>query len=306
WMSIAPEGAAAFGWGGLFADAALASFANADEAFTAITTFGSDLFLTGQQARPYQVSTQGAAEIGVLKQFEANQFTPEAQQVYQNLRDHFSAARFASPNLIERDIASAIGNSLATNESYNAALESAVALATTFPSSFLGAQLRAVAEAISIRNVILASRQVFFVGIGGFDTHSNQAQDLPVLQADIDAAVTAFFQATQEMGVANDVTLFTASDFGRTLAINGDGTDHGWGAHHFVVGGAVQGRTIYGDVPVADFNHDYDAGGGRLIPSTSIEQFAEPLGRWFGLNSGEIAAALPGLSNFSAPSPVFV
>ena len=306
WMSGAPEGGSAFGWGGLFADAALASFANADEAFTAISSFDSGLFLTGQQARPYQIGTRGAAEIGILEEFEDNQFLPELQLAYQNMRAHFAASNHAGANLIERDMASAIGASLLTNESYNAALESAPTLATAFPDSFLGGQLRAVAEAISVRNVLLAGRQVFFVGIGGFDTHSNQAQDLPALQTTIDAAVTAFFAAMQELGVSSDVTLFTASDFGRTLAINGDGTDHGWGAHHFVVGGAVQGRNIYGSVPVADFDHDQDAGGGRLIPTTSIEQFAEPLGRWFGLDNSEIATALPNLGAFGAPPLTYV
>jgi len=109
----------------------------------------------------------------------------------------------------------------------------------------------------------------------------------------------------QELVLGSDVTLFTASDFGRTLAINGDGTDHGWGSHHFVIGDAVQGGQIYGDMPPYDFGHDQDAGNGRLIPTMSVEQFAEPLGRWFGLNDSEIAAALPNLTNFGA-GPTYV
>ena len=100
------------------------------------------------------------------------------------------------------------------------------------------------------------------------------------------------------MGLANDVTLFTPSDFGRTLAINGDGTDHGWGAHHFVVGGAVKGKQIFGDIPEAEFDHDQDAGSGRLIPTQSVEQFAAPLGRWFGLDENDLANALPRLGSF--------
>ncbi len=104
----------------------------------------------------------------------------------------------------------------------------------------------------------------------------------------------------QEMGLSDQVTLFTASDFGRTLAINGDGTDHGWGAHHFVVGGAVDGAAIHGEVPPADFDHALDSGGGRLIPSVSVEQYAAPLGRWFGLSDAELAMALPNLASFAA------
>jgi len=108
------------------------------------------------------------------------------------------------------------------------------------------------------------------------------------------------------MGLTNDVTLFTASDFGRTLAVNGDGTDHGWGSHHFVIGDAVAGGRIYGDIPPYDFGHDYDSGNGRLIPSVSVEQFAAPLGSWFGLNDAELASALPNLGRFTAPPLPFV
>ena len=101
-------------------------------------------------------------------------------------------------------------------------------------------------------------------------------------------------------GLMNDVTVFTASDFGRSLASNGDGTDHGWGGHHFVIGDAVEGQTIFGDIPPYDLGHANDAGAGRLLPSLSVDQYAEPLGRWFGLTEEEIALALPGLSNFSS------
>jgi len=144
------------------------------------------------------------------------------------------------------------------------------------------------------------NRQVFFVGIGGFDTHDAQASALTGLHSQVEGAITAFFNATQELGIANDVTLFTASDFGRALAENGDGTDHGWGAHHFVVGGDVQGRQILGDIPIADFGHDQDAGNGRLIPTTSVEQFAAPMGRWLGLTDNEVTVALPNIVNFGS------
>ncbi|MEO0983493.1 MAG: DUF1501 domain-containing protein [Pseudomonadota bacterium] len=306
WMSSAPEGAQ-FGWGGRFADAALASGANTTPDFTTITALGNELFLTGEDVIPYQVGFGGeAAMLDLLEFFDGNRSTPEGEQAYQLLRAHFESSSFTSSNLIERDIAAANAASLSTNASYNEALANAIPLATPFPDTFLGVQLSAIARTISIRNSLFVSRQVFFVAIGGFDTHSAQATDIPTLQQEIDGGVTAFFQAMQELGVASDVTLFTASDFGRTLAINGDGTDHGWGAHHFVVGEAVQGKNIYGDPPPSNFGHAQDAGGGRLIPGVSVEQFAEPLGRWFGLTDAELAVALPNLSNFTAPSLTFV
>ncbi|MEM9054031.1 MAG: DUF1501 domain-containing protein [Pseudomonadota bacterium] len=306
WMSSQPEGAQ-FGWGGRFADAALAAGANSgNRDFTTITSLGNELYLTGQQARPYQIGLDGAPEIDALSFFENNRGTAEGEAIYQKLRDHFEAMDFNSSNLIDRDIASAMTTALSTNETFNEAFQTIQPFATPFPENFLGQQLRAVANTIAIRDALFMSRQVFFVAIGGFDTHSNQATDLPQLQQEIDGGVVAFFQAMQELGLGSDVTLFTASDFGRTLAINGDGTDHGWGSHHFVIGEAVQGGQIYGDMPPYDLDHDQDAGSGRLIPTTSVEQFAEPLGKWFGLSDSEIANALPNLSNFSGSSLSFV
>jgi uncharacterized protein (DUF1501 family) len=155
-----------------------------------------------------------------------------------------------------------------------------------------------VAETMAVREILGVSRQVFFVALGGFDTHAAQATDLPALQQDIGDSLLAFYRATEELGIAEDVAAFTAADFGRTLTVNGDGTDHGWGSHHFVVGGSVRGGDIYGDIPVAELGHGQDAGNGRLIPTVSVEQFAAPLGRWFGLNDAELQSALPGLSRF--------
>ena len=305
WMSSQPEGAQ-FGWGGRFADAALASGANAtNREFTTITSLGNELFLTGANALPYQIGLDGAPEVDAVNFFADGRGTEAGDAIYDKLRDHFEAMDFQSSNLIDRDVSNAMRTALTTNEAFNQAFETVQPFATQFPPNFLGQQLQAIANTIAIRDALLVNRQVFFVAIGGFDTHSNQVNDLPALQREIDGGVVAFFQAMQELGLGSDVTLFTASDFGRTLAINGDGTDHGWGSHHFVIGEAVQGGRIYGDIPPPVLGHDQDAGSGRLIPPTSVEQYAEPLGRWFGLNDSEISAALPNLTNFSG-GPAFV
>ena len=203
-------------------------------------------------------------------------------------------------NLLVSDMAAAARSAFDANVLYNNLSADAPPLITAFPQNFLGRQLADVARTIAIRDELHVNRQIFFVGLGGFDTHDSQAQSLPESHAEIDSAVSSFFRATQDLGLEQDVTLFTASDFGRTLSENGDGTDHGWGAHHFVVGGAVQGRQILGDVPVADFDHEFDSGRGRLIPSTSVEQYAAPLGRWFGMSDAEVLVALPNRANFSS------
>lgn len=301
WSAGAPEGARS-GWGGRMADEILASASGQTPDFTAISTLGNDVFLTGEVAQPYLVGLDGARTLDVLDFYGGNPFAQEDNPGGAALRAHFENTRNRPDSLIGRDMAAAISGALAKNEAFNTALETSQTLRTEFPPSFLGAQMRAIARTISTRSPLLMNRQVFYAATGGFDTHSAQAQDLPRLLTEIDQAVVAFFNALDELGVANDVTLFTASEFGRTLAINGDGTDHGWGGVQFVVGGGVQGGRIFGDVPEFVLGHDLDVGSGRLLPTLSVEQFAAPIGRWFGLNDDELVRALPALPNFEPGS----
>jgi len=143
-------------------------------------------------------------------------------------------------------------------------------------------------------------RQVFFVSQGGYDTHDFQLRDQATLHLQLAAALDAFYKATVELGVANQVTTFTASDFGRTLTSNGDGSDHGWGSHHFVIGGAVRGGSIYGSFPDIALNTNEDLGSGRLLPTTSVDQYAATLARWFGVADGSLNTVTPNLANFTA------
>src|SRR5262249_47576322 len=150
------------------------------------------------------------------------------------------------------------------------------------------------------------TRQVFLVSLGGFDLHDNLIELQPGLMQRVSEALTAFYNATVELGVADKVTAFTASDFGRSLTSNGNGTDHGWGGHHFIVGGAVRGKTIYGKPPPVSIGStsaaedQWHIGQGRLIPSTSVDQYAATLARWFGVSDSELAGILPNLRNFGA------
>ena len=160
--------------------------------------------------------------------------------------------------------------------------------------------MRSVAETIKIRQFLNVSRQMFYVSTGGYDTHSNQANSIGDLHSQLAAAISSFREAMIEIGEWNNVVVFTASDFGRTVIDNGNGTDHGWGGHHFVAGGDVQGKRLYGEVPFADVDSSsYTKSRGRLIPTTSVEQYAATMGSWFGLDSGELRAALPNLNNFN-------
>ena len=180
-----------------------------------------------------------------------------------------------------------------------------VNLATPFPAlNTLADQLKTVARLIAARSALGAKRQVFMVSIGGFDLHDNLIAQHPGLLDKVSKAMTAFYNATLELGVADKVTAFTASDFGRTLASNGDGSDHGWGSHHLMVGGAVKGKALYGTAPPVSVGSttapedQWHVGQGRLLPSTSVDQYAATLARWFGVADSEMAGILPNLSRF--------
>ena len=164
-----------------------------------------------------------------------------------------------------------------------------------------------VARMIGARQQLGQNRQIFFVGFGGgWDTHSNQLDVHPPLLSALSQSLAAFYSATEQLGVADQVTTFTMSDFGRTLTSNGDGSDHGWGGHQLVLGGSVQGRDIYGTMPVLDIEGPFDAGRGRIIPTTSVDQYGATLGRWFGLSDGDAQSIFPNLRRFNEPDLGFM
>ena len=206
----------------------------------------------------------------------------------------------SAAHILTRDLAGTTVSAFDANLEYSSILSEAPDLGVVFQTDPVGTQLERVAKIIASRQEFGVNRQVFLVGAYAYDTHSAQPLSLPNLHSRLDAGVSAFSEALKNMGIFDRVTLATASDFGRTLADNGDGTDHGWGGHQFVVGGAVNGGSLYGDIPPPSFEHSQDAGRGRLIPTIAVDQYAASLGRWLGLNDDSLAQALPNLRNFSA------
>ena len=158
--------------------------------------------------------------------------------------------------------------------------------------------MQTVARIIGGKNGLGVTRQIFYVVLGGFDTHDNQAPQIASLLTQLGAGLEYFDGVMTAQGLSDQVTTFTASDFGRTLTANSNGTDHGWGSHHFVMGGAVQGQDMYGQYPVIGSNQANDMGAGRLIPTTSVEQYAGTLARWFGLSDSQVKQVFPNFANF--------
>jgi uncharacterized protein (DUF1501 family) len=303
WMSLGVEGAQ-YGWGGSFADAAIRSDSSINPLYAMVSTGPNDVFISGREGKQFTASAGGAQRVDLL---DILNFEPRYDTARGLLDQHLSKTGYGDTNLFARDFARQMAGGIINNKAYDAALASSVPLNTTFPTTHLGSQLRAVANTVNVRNVINTNRQVFYVFMGGFDTHSDQTGAMPALHTEMSEAIVAFRAAMIETGAWDGVTLFTMSEFGRTMTDNGDGTDHGWGGHQFVAGGSVAGKHIYGDIPPPDLNTEtYTPTHGRLIPNVSVEQYAATLGSWFGLDAGELATALPNLANFSQKNLGFI
>lgn len=293
WQSSSPEGST-IGWGGNIGDIVMGG--NGSSLFTCISVSGNAVFLSGDNALQYQVGTNGAVNIGSVSGsgsvFGSTTVKQAMAQLAQQGRTHNLENEY---NKVTKRAVDAYGQ-------VTTAIASPYA-AGTFPATGLGNQLAMVARLIRGRDSLGAKRQVFFVSMGGFDLHDNLIANQGPLLKQLSDAMAAFQTA---LGAdASKVTTFTASDFGRTLASNGDGTDHGWGNHHFVVGGAVNGNAIYGYAPPVSINSTSSAvgyeghvGQGRLIPTTSVDQYGATMGKWFGLNDAQLAEILPNLKNF--------
>ena len=292
WQSSSSEGAKA-GWGGKMGD--LFQSSNANSTFTCINVSGNAVYLSGNTAVQYQISTSGSVPLNGIKSplFGSSACSSALQTLVTQSRTH----------LLENEYNRINARAINANEILSTALAAAPALKTVFPTqNNLGDQLKMVAKMISIAATTGAKRQVFFVSMNGFDTHDGLVTLHPKLMTGLADAMSAFYNATVELGVANNVTSFTASDFGRTLSGNNDGSDHGWGSMHFVMGGAVNGQRYYGTPPIIASNGPDDVGQGRLLPTTSVEQYAATLGKWLGVSDSDLLTLLPNLTNYNASS----
>jgi uncharacterized protein (DUF1501 family) len=289
WQAGNPEGAKS-GWGGRMGD--LFASGNGQSVFTAVSVSGNAVYLSGHSAVQYQVSSGGSVPINGIGNTLYG--SAEAAQALRSL-----IASTPGANLFEREHARVVQRSIDADSSLRAALAAATPPATVFPATPLAAQLAMVTRMIGARDALGARRQVFFVSIGGFDTHDNLAVNHPGLLTQVADALAAFDAAMVDIGVASQVTAFTASDFGRTLSSNGDGSDHGWGSFHFVVGGALRSRRLFGQAPLPGNNGPDDVGQGRMLPTMAVDQFAATLATWMGVSDADLPLVVPGIGNYS-------
>ena len=291
WTSLRGNAQSSTGWAGRMADL-IRSGVTEQQMATNASLFGANLLQSADETVAYVMGPGGPI------QFEG--FSTDPESILFQQREAFQRIITAQYGTVyERGFAAVQQRAINAADVVTAAIDSAPPINAVFPQSQLGVQLQTVARLIAVRDRLQMKRQIFFVATGGFDTHDNQVNDQPGLLGGISDAITAFHAATMELGVENSVTTFTQSDFGRTLTSNGDGTDHAWGGNQLVVGGAVNGQELYGNYPLLAIDGPEDVSGGRMIPSTSADQYAATLARWFGIPDADLGVVAPNLVNFA-------
>lgn len=281
------------GWAGRAADAMQSMNINQKLSMN-ISLSGSNIWQSGNNVSPYSIDASGIKELDNFNKKTTDERELTRIQIFQALlaqqQDSIYAREYARTQTIAWELAGDV----------KTALDAQAPLQTVFPTGNpLAANLKMVAQMLSARGSLQVTRQNFFIGMGDFDTHGDQLRRHDILLAQLSSALDAFYKATEELGIADQVTTFTTSDFGRTLTSNGDGTDHGWGSHQLMMGGAVKGGAVYGSFPELIVGGKDDIGEGRIIPTTGIDQYAATLASWYGLPAGNFADVFPNLARFN-------
>lgn len=320
WQTSIPDRPPLTGWGGRCADLLAAVQPNAPISLS-VTLAGANTFEVGNTVSQYSVTGSGAINLSSVTGARLQSLTNILALPYPNLQAQAYADVGEHAIQTGGVLNSAIASTAAANY-WNVPFPTTVTSPTggiPFNSS-LASQLRMVARLIEAGNRSAANggfgmrRQIFFCQVGGYDTHSGQTPgpgqtvigSHANLLAELSQNMLAFQRAMEQSGLSNNVTTFTASDFGRTFPCNGVGSDHGWGGHHLIMGGAVNGRRTYGRFPTLAVNGPDDTSTGRWIPTTAIDQYFATLATWFGVDSGNLSTVFPNLNRFSTPNLGFV
>lgn len=299
WQTGIPDATSRTGWLGRAGD--LLNALNNSPVSICMSLGGNNMLQVGKDVVQYQLTAQGPLALRELdKPYGFN--TPALRIL---LTDN------ARTNKMERELTAVARRAISTEAAVSYAIapsdppdpkdpRKGTLIIPPFGGGNLGAQLRMVARMIAAREALGQTRQIFYVSHGGYDMHSDLLTNHAKRLAEVDAAISDFYLQTVALGVSDKVTTFTASEFGRALQSNGDGSDHGWGAHHFIVGGAVHGQRIFGQWPTVALKSNDDAGNGRLIPTTAVDQYTATLATWLGVGAGQLATVLPNIGRFAS------
>ena len=292
WQTSVPDKRTGFGWGGRTADL-LQSLNDNDTISMNISLAGTNLFQTGTTLTEYSIVPWGNGAI----QIHGHDDIWWSRHVLQNAAIE-SMLDLAYQNLFDQTFANATRSAIDGSELFASAIENLPPFATQFSDNYFSESLAMVAKTIAARNILGFRRQTFFVLLGGWDHHDEVLNNQLAMLSLVSQGMKEFNDAMVELGVQQQVTTFTASDFGRTLTSNGQGSDHAWGGNHMVMGGSVRGQRIYGDFPALYEDNPLDTGRGRLIPTTSCDEYFAELALWFGVAPGDLEAVFPNIGRF--------
>jgi len=286
WHTARPDVLSATGWAGRTADI-LQSVNSGGVLPMNVSIAGNNLLQAALREQTFSVPSSGPTALSI-----------GADNTLRRAYDAILAQERSDP--YEREFALGHRRALDISAALQEVLDAAPALTTAFPEgNGLAERLQMVARLIQSRAALGMKRQIFYVALGGWDTHDQQLTQHPALLRQLSQALAAFQQAMSDLGVADEVTTFTASDFGRSLTVNGKGTDHGWSSHHWVLGGAVRGARYWGSMPSLRPDGADDSRGGRFIPSVAVDEYAATLLRWFGAGDGALDDIFPNLRRFA-------
>ncbi len=295
WQTSVPQDRNALGWGGRLADILHTNNANQNISMN-ISLNGINIFQRGDIIQSYAIEPRNSGSVAITGSSNNGFYQTLKRQTLDNLLD------INYQNILEKAYANSVTGSKESSLEFSTAIDNGVSFTTVFGEDNLSQRLNMVAKTIAARDFLNVSNQTFFVQLGGFDTHDNFMLEHGELMATLDTALQSFYDTLVELGVENDVTTFTISDFARKLVSNGNGSDHAWGGHALVMGGAVAGQKIYGQYPNLYLGNSLDTGDGRLIPTTSCDEYFAELAMWFGASPSDLNQILPNIGNFWTPS----
>lgn len=300
WQTSVPDQKSRTGWGGRTAD--LLKDSNSGSVSMSVSLSGANTFQVGDDVLQYRLGPSGSVGLRDYRDPDTN----SGHFLYRRSRAVDNLVQLAHGNVFEDSYAAVKLRAIENDRTITNALAGLTENFSFNTSNSLAHQLEMIAKLIALREPLGMCRQIFFASVGGYDTHGDQVGPHASLLANLSEALGQFQGAMEHLNISDSVTAFTASDFGRTYPTNGQGSDHGWGSHHMIMGGAVNGGDFYGSMPVLEVNGPDDTGHGRWIPSTSIDEYSATLAKWFGVSQSDIGSVFPNLGRFARPDIGFL
>ena len=291
WQTSIPQTRSSKGWGGRMADILQAGNANQNISMN-ISLSGTNIFQVGNQSAEYAIRASAGGSVGIS--------TYDGTSALDNALKQGAESLLAQQyqDIFKSTFTNKITDSQSNHVEFSAALGQAPVINTSFSDNAVSANMELIAKTIAVRDVLNVKRQTFFITIGGWDHHDEVLNNQVAMLSVVSKALSEFQTAMEELNLSDCVTTFTASDFGRTLTSNGNGSDHAWGGNVMVMGGAVNGGQIFGEYPSLALNSTDDVGGAILLPTISTDEYFAELSKWFGVSNGDLSYVLPNVGNF--------